>query len=248
MIEDYDVYEPKKEEKICFVVGLVAALCGISLLFYGSVLGVALLPLVGKSAKKIYIRYRVSVRKRRLLLQFRDFLHSLSASFAAGRQMKEAMAEAQQSLSEVYGRDAEMPSELGYMLRRMEETQETDIEALDGFTKRTGLEDVSDFTEVFRACRESGGDFVSGVQRAAAMIGEKIAIEREIHVMVSQKRLEGYIITAMPAVIILFLQLMSPDYLAVLYQTMGGRILMTAALAATALAYVMIERITNIEI
>ena len=52
----------------------------------------------------------------------------------------------------------------------------------------------------------------------------------------------------MPVVIILFLQMMSPDYLEVMYTTAAGRILMSLALGAIVFAYWMIERITDIEV
>ena len=96
--------------------------------------------------------------------------------------------------------------------------------------------------------RETGGDLVFAVNKAAAVIGDKIAVEGEIKTMISQKKLEGRLITAMPVFIVLFLQMTSPDYLAVMYGTFAGRILMTLALSATVLAYVMIERITAIEV
>ncbi|MFQ7736477.1 MAG: type II secretion system F family protein, partial [Emergencia timonensis] len=65
---------------------------------------------------------------------------------------------------------------------------------------------------------------------------------------VMQKKYEGRIITIMPVAIILFLQIMSPDYLQVMYSTAAGRILMSLALAAIVIAYFMIERITSIEV
>ena len=40
----------------------------------------------------------------------------------------------------------------------------------------------------------------------------------------------------------------APDYIGILYQTWAGRIIMLAALAATAETYRMIERITDVEI
>ena len=80
------------------------------------------------------------------------------------------------------------------------------------------------------------------------MIGEKIAIKKEIAVMVSEKKFEGRIITCMPFVIIVFLRFISPEYLESLYSTWLGRLLMTVSLAAAAAAYYLIERITDIEV
>ena len=80
------------------------------------------------------------------------------------------------------------------------------------------------------------------------ILGEKIAIENEIRATASQKKIEGRIIASMPVFIIVFLQVISPNYLNVMYETITGRFLMTAALIVTAAAFVVIERITSIEI
>ena len=53
---------------------------------------------------------------------------------------------------------------------------------------------------------------------------------------------------AMPALIILFLNITAPDYIAPLYETAAGRVIMTAVLASNIGIYAMIQRITNVEI
>ena len=130
----------------------------------------------------------------------------------------------------------------------MRQTGETDIGVWEAFAAKSGLEDAADFTQVFRACRETGGNMIRAVNKAASVIGEKISVETEIKTMISQKKLEGRIITAMPVGIVIFLQAVSPDYLSVMYCTFAGRILMSAALLTVAGAYVLIERITSIEV
>lgn len=75
-----------------------------------------------------------------------------------------------------------------------------------------------------------------------------MSIEKEIKTLVAQKKLEGKIITVMPLCVIIFLNIISPDYLQVLYSTFAGRIVMTLALAGMATAYLMTERLTDIEV
>ena len=86
------------------------------------------------------------------------------------------------------------------------------------------------------------------MNRAAELIGEEMEIEDEIRMQVVQRKAEGRIITVMPVLIILFLRTVSPDYIGVLYQTWAGRIIMSAALAVTIGTYLVIERITNVEV
>ena len=248
MIADYHCYVPNPKERFAAVCCFCLLLSCIGYIFYGTVILALFLPLCYAKMMAVYCRVKGEQRKNRLRRQFRDLLFSLSASFATGRHMEEAMEEAKDNLTEIYGETALAVAELSGMLRKMREAAETDVAVWSDFAKRSGISDIEDFVQVFSAVRETGGDLVFAVNRAAAVIGEKIAIETEIKTMVSQKRLEGNIITAMPAVIVVFLQMASPDYLAVLYQSLGGRILMSMALAATIFAYVMIERMTAIEV
>lgn len=248
MIEDYNEYRLAKREKIIFLSELVVFLAAAGYVFYAGIFPAAAAPLLYPKAEKIYRGWLARRRKNVLLVQFRDFLYSLSASFASGRHMAEAMEEACENLTEIYGADSVLVSELLAMLKKMKETGDTDISVWADFSARCHLEDIGDFTAVYAACRETGGNLVAAVNKAASVIGEKITIENEIRTMAAQKKLEGRIITAMPVIIILFLQMMSPEYLEIMYTSLAGRLLMTAALAMAAGAYVVIERITQIEV
>ena len=77
---------------------------------------------------------------------------------------------------------------------------------------------------------------------------EKIEIDEEIRVMTVQKIFEGRIISLMPIGIILFLRLVSPEYLQIMYETVTGRLLMTVALACIVYAGYLIRKITFIEV
>lgn len=248
MITDYSVYQLSKKERMQFSILLFCSALGASYVFYASFIPLLLYPLAYLRAEKAYCNYLADRRKNALLLQFRDLLYSLSASLATGRHMEEALRESEENLLDIYGSESDLLGEIRNMLRKIKETGDSDLTVIEDFARRAALEDIEDFTEVFRACRETGGNLVVAVNKAAAIIGEKINIEREIKTMVTQKKYEGRIITMMPVVIILFLQMMSPDYLEVMYTTAAGRILMSLALGAIVFAYWMIERITDIEV
>ena len=75
-----------------------------------------------------------------------------------------------------------------------------------------------------------------------------MSIDREIEELIKRKENEGLVIFAMPALIILFLNLTSPDYISPLYETIAGRIIMTIVAASNIGIYTIIQRITNVEI
>ena len=222
------------------------ALAGFSFLFFQSLLLVVLLPFVRKKGRQIYADYRKGKIQKTLLREFRDFLFSLSASFATGRHMTEAMKEAETALGHIYGGKGLMSREIQYMVRAIEETGQSDQKVFAEFAGRTGLEDILLLSEVYTVCRETGGNMAAAVNKAAALLTEKINIEMEIQTMLSQKKLEGTIIAVMPTLMITFLLWMSPAYLEPMYTTAAGRLMMAAALVLNGFACFWMEKMTDV--
>ena len=245
-ITDYRIYLLTETEKRLAAGAMVLALLAIGLIYFKSPLPVLLLPLFLKRGWSIYAASCRRKRQKTLLREFRDFLFSLSASFATGRHMTEAMKEAELALGNIYGETGLMSREIRYMLKAIEETGQSDQKVFSDFAGRTGLEDIQLLAEVYSACRETGGNMAAAVNKAAALLTEKINIEMEIQTMLSQKKLEGTIIAVMPGVMILFLLWMSPEYLSPMYDTMAGRLLMVLALGLNGFAYFWMEKMTDV--
>ncbi len=245
---DYKNYIPDSREKLRLYAAVALLTAVLAVLFYDSLIPVlAAIPLC-YPARRIYCSEMLRRRRNELSRQFRDLLFCLSASFATGRHMGDALTEAEAELKELYEPESPIMTEIRWMTGSIRGGTMTDIQCWMDLAARCGNEDISDFVQAYGACRETGGDMISMMEQTSRIIGEKINIEREIAGMVVQKKAEGRIITLMPVVIILFLRVVSPEYLRVMYDSVAGFLLMTAALAATAGTYWMIERITEIEV
>lgn len=232
--------------------GLWAALAGASLflavIFFDHPLPAAAGILLYQGAKREVEKHLAERRRKQLRNQFRDFLYAVSASFSLGRHMTESMEEALVELRKLYPESAPIVQETSRMTGLIRGGAAGEVEVLQDFSRRAGLAEVDDMVRVFMACRETGGNLSMAMNRAAELIGEEMEIEDEIRMQVVQRKAEGRIITVMPVLIILFLRTVSPDYIGVLYQTWAGRIIMSAALAVTIGTYLVIERITNVEV
>ena len=86
------------------------------------------------------------------------------------------------------------------------------------------------------------------IYETAALIGEKIEVEKEIQVLLSAKRLEHNIMSVIPFAIILYVSIASGGYFDVLYTTSAGRVIMTICLAVYIAAYVSGKRIIEIKV
>ena len=244
---DYSVYKTDKREKTALLVVSIIATAFIGELFYGSMIAVVLTPFTYRILSGYYVRYAISKRSESLRRGFRDLLASLSASFAAGRHMGDALSESEKELLSIYDPDDEIMVELRGMVTRIS-GGETDIDVLSDFDRRASLEEVSLFVQVFRASRETGGDIVGSMLKASDMLSDKLKIEEEIKKMTSQKRVEGVVISLMPVMILLFLRIVAPDYVSMLYGNLLGIVIMTASIALIVYAFILIQKITEIRV
>ncbi len=244
----YLTYELNHYEKIRFFILSGLGLMVVGFLFYHSFLLSLILSFLSYPLIGFYRSYLAEKRRTELKEQFRDVLYSISASVAAGRQMTEALYEAEQNMRLIYKTDALIVLELSFMVKRLNEFRESEEKILKDFALRTSIDDISDFVDIYLTCRETGGDLIRVLTKASDIIMDKITIEKEIHTITVQKRFEAKILTAIPFMIILFLQLVSPDYLAALYQGVQGRFLMTIALAGIGISYLWSMKLTKIEV
>ena len=111
-------------------------------------------------------------------MQFKDFLHSLSASMRAGYAVENAFYEAYQELAELYGKNAFIPKELARMLHQMKLNRPAE-EVLEEFGKRSGLEDAKNFAGIFKAAKRSSGNLSTIMSNTAETIGKKLETDRK---------------------------------------------------------------------
>ena len=230
-----------------FVLAGYISLFAVGQVFYGSIGFSIIFGFLVFLLLEQYKNYLQTKRTHILRNQFGDLLYSLSASIATGRQLTTALQEAYTNLSYVYKPNSPMMVELKYLNKSIAENRDSEEMLLTGFAQRSGVEDIRNFVNVYLSCRETGGDMNQVISNASEILMQKMSIERDLRVMISQKKFEGKIISAMPVLIIMFLNIASPGYLENLYCTLQGRLVMTVALIGILTAYKLTEKITNIE-
>ena len=246
--ESYLYYELNLNEKIRYLILSVLGLMAIAYLFYHSIILFLMFSCIAYPGLNRYRSYLAEKRRKQIKEQFRDILYSISASVSTGRQMPEALFEAEQSMKLIYKEDSLIVLELNNMVKRLNEYRESEEEILKDFALRTGIEDISDFVDIYLTCRETGGDLIRVLTKASEIIMDKITIEKEIRTITAQKQFEAKILTAIPLIILFFLQMVSPDYLTAMYDGIKGRILMTIALSSLGFAYFWSMKLTKIEV
>lgn len=245
---DYDDYKMTAGEmrKFYAIASILLFLTG--LLFYRNSVMAAILILGVIPIRKFYTKSVAEKKRSELTVQFKDFLYSISASFATGRHMTAALEEAKENLSLIYKEDDAIIIELRNICYRIINNKESEEEVLFDFADRSGIEDISNFMDVYFTCRTTGGDVQKVVNKAASVISDKIDMEKEINTITSQKKYEAKVLTAIPVLLIVFLQLTAPDYIAPLYNTVTGRLIMTGSIGMIVTAFMWSMKITGIKI
>jgi tight adherence protein B len=235
-----------KEYVIAF---LMASIClfFIGIIFFKSILMAFFFSLFGLFYPKIRSKELMLKRKAELNIQFKQALYILSSSLAAGKSVESAFQESIQDLKMLF------PDEQTYIriefesISRRLENGESIEKILHDFSTRAGIEDISSFADVFVICKRTGGNMVDVMRNTANIIGEKIAIQQEIAVMISQKRFESKVLTFTPVFFVAILSYTSADYMAPLYQGKGTAV-MVFALLLLILCYLINKKIMDIKV
>jgi tight adherence protein B len=93
--------------------------------------------------------------------------------------------------------------------------------------------------------KDTGGNLVEILDRTVFVIRERLRIQGEIRVETAQGRLTGWILTALPVVMMVVLNLVNPGYSSILFHDPFGRKLMYISLGMLAVGGIVIRQIVN---
>ena len=214
---EYETYTLSRREWVLYGAEGILLAAALDYVFYRSFLLILLIFPAGilfPLALKKKLKQR---RMEKLRGEFKDAILAVASGLNA-------------EMEEIHGSDSMIAKEIRLILRkvRMNLTFE---DALGDFAARSGLDDVKNFADVFLAARKSGGELMRIITRTAEIIGEKIRIQEEILTATASKRMEQRIMSGIPVLIVIYIELTSPGFFGILYTTLIGRMLMTVCLA-----------------
>lgn len=245
---DYNTYIMKGREKLFYVVLAAVLIFGAAYIFYRSIWLSLLLTPLSLYYPKIKIRELIARRKNELTLQFKEALYCLASSLSAGKSVELAFKDVLQDMALLY------PDPHTYILQEIEEIvrkiemNETVEEALTDFAKRSHLEDVVNFADIFVTAKRSGGNMVEIIRNTSVIIGDKLRIKEEINTLLAARKFEQKVLHWMPVVLLLLLSWSVGDYMKPVFETVQGHIVMTVALILLGAASFISKKVMKIEV
>lgn len=202
---DYCNYDMKLIDYfIGYVAGFIICFIGMQIFFERVIFSLIFGFGLGFVAINIYKKYIIINRQKKLLMQFKDFLESLSASYSAGKNTQNAFRDAHKDMVELHGDKSYISAELEIIELGIENGFNIE-ELLNNFSYRSSVEDIKSFADIFEAGNRTGSNMKSIITQTKDIINDKIDIEMEIDTIIIQKKTELYIMLAMPFIIILAL-------------------------------------------
>lgn len=247
-LTDYNYYFMTRNEKIFYIAVAYVVIFVVGYIFYENFILAGILGCLGFTFPKMRTRQIIDSRKRALSIQFKDWLYSLSSSMSAGRSIEMAFKESYRDLEIIYPNpDTPIMQELTHMIRCIE-MNETVEKVIVEFAERAHIEDIMNFAEVIKISKRSGGNLVDVIRSTSNVIGDKIETKNDIETSISGKKFESRILCCMPIAMVALLTATAYDYMEQVFTTFVGHVVMTVAIAMFVVAFLIGEKIMDIEV
>lgn len=243
----YDRYRLSAGEWFQYAAAGAGFAAAVSYVFYRSLPVFILLSPFGLCYPLIKKRDLKEQRLKKLNLEFKEGILILSSFLSAGYSVENAFSASVKELVAMYGPSGMMTLEFSHMEGQIRMNRPVE-QVLREFGDRSGLDDVRNFAEVFAAAKRSGGELVSIINHTSGVIRDKIQIQEEITTMTAAKQFEQKIMNLIPFFLVLYVDVSSPGFFDMMYQTSAGRGIMTGCLVLYAAAYALAGRILRIEV
>jgi tight adherence protein B len=190
---------------------------------------------------RIAIRVLVDRERRAFDEQLPDNLQVVAAAMRAGHTFVGALA--------LVAEDAPEPSRRE--LRRVLADEQLGValaDALNDVTARMNSRDFEHVALVAALQRETGGNTAEVIDAVTETIRERLDLRRLVRTLTAQGRLAGWVVTALPVALLVFISIINPRYIHPLFHRTAGVIALGVAAVMLVSGFLIIRRIVDIKV
>ncbi|MFT5133388.1 MAG: tight adherence protein B [Gammaproteobacteria bacterium] len=185
-----------------------------------------------------------SMRKKRLKRfesQLPDALAMISGAMRAGASLNIAME------SLVKEQPAPISQEFELLLKEQRIGVDFEV-SLKSMEERIPLQDFAMLVTALRINREVGGNIAETMESLGETLRRKAMMEGKIESLTAQGKLQGIVMTGLPVLLGVLLNFIEPEAMEKLWTTTVGWIVLAIIVVMELLGYVMIRKITSIDV
>lgn len=190
-----------------------------------------------------YAMLRLALRRREAKLrgQLPDVLTVMASSLRAGHSFLQALDTVAKEINEPAA------TEFNRVVAEIRLGRPAE-DALSSMGDRIGSEDFKWAVLAINIQREVGGNLAEILDTVADTIRERDKIRRDVDTLTTEGRLSAYVLIAMPFVIALYMTLVNPEYIALLFTTGIGIVLTIVASCLMVAGIVWMRKIVDIDV
>lgn len=182
-----------------------------------------------------------SKRRQKLLDQLADTLSILASSLRAGYSFLQALDTVSKEIGEPSA------SEFARVVAEVRLGRPID-DALLAMAERVGSNDLKWAVIAVNVQRQVGGNLAEVLDIVSNTVRERAYIRRQIRVLSAEGRVSVAILAALPFAIMLYLSIVDPDYVGLLFTTTVGLVMLAAGACLMALGIFIMTRIVRIDV
>ncbi len=188
--------------------------------------------------------YIARLRKKRLkkfLQLLPDALDLMSRGLSAGHAFTESL----------HMVATEMPEPISSEFRKTYEEQNLGLSiklALENFVQRMPLLDLRMCVTAVLIQRETGGNLSELLEKVAHTIRERFRIMEDLKTLTLSSRWSAWLLCALPILLIIYISIMNPTYMEVMWRDPRGHKLLAVAGIMQVLGMLMVQKIMKIKI
>lgn len=196
---------------------------------------------IGYMAPRFWVGRRIGGRLSAFNKQLPDTITLLSNSLRAGSSFLQS--------SELVSR--ETPPPMGEEMARV--VREVNLglgmeEAFQNMVRRIKSEDLDLMVTAISIQQQVGGNLAEILDTIAFTIRERVRIKGEVNTLTAQGRYSGYLVAMLPIAIAFMINLISPAFMAPLFQQTIGQIMLGVGGTMMAIGFFAIQKITDIKV
>jgi tight adherence protein B len=203
--------------------------------------GFTLLCLAAPFGVRWLIKFKLERERRRFADQLAENLQVIASAMRAGQSFSGALAIAVQDAPEPARREFDRvvsDERLGIPLE----------DSLAIVVRRMDNRDLEQVQLVATLQRQTGGNMSEVLEQASATIRERGELRRLIRTLTAQGRMSRWVVSALPPALILIISFLNPSYLAPLFHTGTGRLVLLASALMVFFGSYAIKRIVEIKV
>lgn len=190
-------------------------------------------------------RWYLKKKQRERMAKFNDGLPdiittvvgSLRAGFSFPQALKTVVEEA----------DSPIKEEMETVLKEMQYGSSLE-DSLNDLKVRMPSEDLDLMIQAILIQRQVGGNLATVLDKIVETIRDRTKIQRQIKTLTAQGRLSGIVIGLLPIILAFVLYLIEPEYIGTLFSHPIGIALTIAGLISGVIGFILIKKVTTIEV